>query len=78
MTLCFIYNAWAIPFRQFFKHYQQPQHLKIWFSLDYLADFLYLFDIMVIKYRIMFMRNGFWVKDKKELGEDSIRNFSQR
>ena len=67
ITFCFIYNAWAIPLRQFFKHYQKPEHLKVWLFLDYLADLIYLLDLVVVKYRIMIMRNGFWVKDKREL-----------
>ena len=67
VTSCFIYNAWAIPLRQFFKHYQTPEHLKVWLFLDYLSDLIYLLDLVVVKYRIMVMKNGFWVKDKKEL-----------
>lgn len=69
ITFCFIYNAWAIPLRQFFKHYQKPEHLKVWLFLDYLADLIYLLDLVVVKYRIMIMRNGFWVKDKRELSK---------
>ena len=74
ITVCFIYNAWAIPLRQFFKRYQQPHHLRVWLFLDYFADLLYLLDIVVFKYRIMFMKNGFWVKDKRELGSKIIES----
>ena len=65
VTSCFIYNAWAIPLRQFFKHYQTPEHLKVWLFLDYFSDLIYLLDLVVVKYRIMVMKNGFWVKDKR-------------
>ena len=47
----------------------------MWLFLDYFADLLYLLDIVVFKYRIMFMKNGFWVKDKKELGSKIIESF---
>ena len=69
LTSCFIYNAWAIPLRQFFKIYHQPQHYAMWFCFDYLADLVYILDIVLFKYRVMFMKNGFWVKDRKELGK---------
>ena len=39
----------------------------MWLFLDYLADLIYLLDLVVVKYRIMVMRNGFWVKEKREL-----------
>ena len=35
--------------------------------MDYLSDLIYLLDLVVVKYRIIVMKNGFWVKDKKEL-----------
>ena len=72
LTSCFIYNAWAIPLRQFFKIYHQPQHYAMWFCFDYLADLIYILDIVLFKYRVMFMKNGFWVKDRKELGKIQI------
>ena len=73
--MCFIYNAWCIPLRQFFKRYQQSDSIKMWLFLDYLVDSIYLFDIFVFKYRIMFMKNGFWVKDKKELGKVFVNEY---
>ena len=47
----------------------------MWLFLDYLVDSIYLFDIFVFKYRIMFMKNGFWVKDKKELGKVFVNEY---
>ena len=75
ITSCFIYNAWAIPLRQFFKHYQKPEHLKVWLFLDYFADLIFLLDLVVVKYRIMIMKDGFWVKDKKELSRSYSKIF---
>ena len=67
VTFCFIYNAWAIPFRQFFNNYQHQGNIRLWLIADYLSDFVFLLDMLMIKYRIMFMKNGFWVKDHREL-----------
>ena len=69
VTFCFIYNAWAIPFRQFFNNYQHQGNIRLWLISDYLSDFVFLLDMLMIKYRIMFMKNGFWVKDHRELCE---------
>ena len=63
MATCFIYNAWVIPFRYFFKEYQTEENKILWFFFDYcVADFLYLLDILFFKYRVMYMEKGFWVK----------------
>ena len=63
MATCFVYNAWVIPFRYFFSEYQNDDNIKYWFFFDYLvADMLYLLDILLFKYRVMYMENGFWVK----------------
>ena len=65
MAICFIYNAWVIPFRYFFHEYQTSENIHIWFLVDYLVvDLLYLLDIVLFKYRVMYMENGFWVKVK--------------
>ena len=63
MATCFVYNAWVIPFRYFFSEYQNDDNIKYWFFFDYLvADMLYLLDILLFKYRVMYMEKGFWVK----------------
>ena len=63
MSVCFLYNAWAIPFRYIFSEYQTEDNYHVWFIIDYcIVDIFYLVDILVFKYRIMYMENGFWVK----------------
>ena len=63
MAACFLYNAWVIPFRYIFCEYQTNQNYHIWFIIDYLVvDLLYIVDILVFKYRLLYMENGFWVK----------------
>ena len=62
MTCCFVYNAWVIPLRQFFSQYQTQSNLGLWLGLDYTADLFYLLDIGLVKYRLIFMDDGFWVK----------------
>ena len=43
--------------------YQNDDNIKYWFFFDYLvADMLYLLDILLFKYRVMYMEKGFWVK----------------
>ena len=65
MATCFVYNAWVIPFRYFFHEYQTKENRHIWFFFDYfVADMLYLLDIILFKYRVMYMEKGFWVKVK--------------
>ena len=63
MTLCFLYNAWVIPFRYIFSEYQTEDNYHVWFIIDYcIVDLAYLVDVLVFKHRIMYMENGFWVK----------------
>ena len=63
MSVCFLYNAWVIPFRYIFSEYQTEDNYHVWFIIDYcIVDIFYLVDILVFKYRIMYMENGFWVK----------------
>ena len=63
MATCFVYNAWVIPFRYIFREYQTTENIKTWFFVDYfVVDMLYLLDIILFKYRVMYMENGFWVK----------------
>ena len=69
VTLCFLYNAWAVPFRQFFTNCQHEGNIRLWLLADYTADLVYLLDILLVKYRILVMRDGFWVKDRKELSK---------
>lgn len=57
-----LYNAWVIPLRSTFP-YQSPESRTYWMICDYLADFIYVLDIVIVQPRIMFLSEGFWIKD---------------
>ena len=46
MSLAFLYNFWVIIYRTAFDEITTSTIL-IWFLLDYLADFVYLMDILI-------------------------------
>lgn len=62
VSLSFLYNAWVIPLRSSFP-YQTPENTKYWIAVDICADVIYLIDILFVKHRIMYLFEGFWVKD---------------
>ena len=35
--------------------------------MDYFGDLIYVIDMLLYKSRLMFMENGFWVKNKRRL-----------
>lgn len=63
VSMTFLYNAWVIPLRSTFP-FQTPENTNIWLAIDFCADVIYLLDIVLIKHRIMFLHEGFWVRDK--------------
>ncbi|XP_055627459.1 cyclic nucleotide-gated cation channel beta-3 isoform X2 [Toxorhynchites rutilus septentrionalis] len=62
VSLSYLYNAWVIPLRSSFP-YQTPENTKYWIAVDICADIIYLIDILFVKHRIMYLFEGFWVKD---------------
>ncbi|TRY76858.1 hypothetical protein TCAL_03522 [Tigriopus californicus] len=66
-ALVFLYNAWVIPLRFFFPFVQSPDNLFMWLFCDYCGDLVYLLDLLVFKRRLLYMENGFWVKDRRRL-----------
>ncbi|XP_020707806.2 cyclic nucleotide-gated cation channel beta-3 [Athalia rosae] len=62
VTLCFTYNCCVIPLRSTFP-YQTISNARKWMVCDYLADIIYLVDIVFVRPRVMFLEDGFWVKD---------------
>ena len=46
VSLAFLYNFWVIIYRTAFDEITTSTIL-IWFLLDYLADFVYLMDILI-------------------------------
>lgn len=66
-AMVFLYNAWVIPLRAVFPFAETSRNVAAWFVCDYIGDLIYLLDMFVYKRRLMFMENGFWVKNKKRL-----------
>ncbi|CAD6200168.1 unnamed protein product [Caenorhabditis auriculariae] len=65
VTFAFLYNVFCIPLRSSYP-YQTSSNWIYWFCMDCIADFIYLFDMIMIKPRLRFMRGGIQVKVQKE------------
>lgn len=62
--MAYMYNSWVIPLRSTFP-YQTPQNIQNWMIFDYVADVVYLLDLLFIKPRVMYLSDGFWIRDNK-------------
>ena len=71
-----LYNAWVIPLRFAFGSTYQPEDSGLtWAALDYFCDGIYIFDMVVIKTRIMFLNeSGIFERDRKKI----VRNYVQK
>lgn len=65
MSVCFMYNAAVIPLRAVFP-YQTKENVHIWQYFDFIADLVYVIDIIAFKSHRKFLREGFWIKDPVE------------
>lgn len=70
--MVFLYNAWVIPLRAIFPFAYTSRNVYTWFIADYIGDLIYILDMFVYKSRLMFMENGFWVKNKKRLSRQYV------
>lgn len=61
-ALAVLYNAWVIPLRSTFP-YQTKNNRVFWMIFDYLADLIYVIDVFVVQPRIMYLHEGFWIKE---------------
>lgn len=61
-ALAVLFNAWVIPLRSTFP-YQTASNRAVWMTFDYLADLIYLIDVFVVQPRIMYLHEGFWIKE---------------
>ena len=61
VSISYVYNACVIPLRSVFTKYQTDDNLAWWLTADYLADFIYIGDIVIFKSRVMYLDNGFWI-----------------
>ncbi|RZC40076.1 cyclic nucleotide-gated cation channel beta-1 [Asbolus verrucosus] len=66
-----MYNAWVIPLRSTFP-YQTPENRPIWMAFDYIADVVYIIDMVFIQPRIKYLNEGFWVTDMAQLRHNYI------
>ena len=76
--MVFLWNAWVIPYRSVFyllenESTKSSNSLWIWLVFDYLGDAIYLLDLLFYKHRVLYMENGFWVKDKRRLTQHYIK-----
>lgn len=72
VTMSFVYNAYCIPFRVSFP-FQTPENTPVWLAMDYCCDVIYLLDIVFVKHRLIYLYDGFWVKDKSMTRQNYIR-----
>ena len=47
--------------------------LAAWLLFDVVCDSVYLLDLMWYKHRLMFIENGFWVRDRAKITQHYIR-----
>lgn len=71
-AMAVMYNAWVIPLRSTFP-YQTPQNRPVWMAFDYIADFVYLLDMILIQPRVKYLNEGFWVTDMAQLRHNYIK-----
>uniref|UniRef100_A0A915KFY3 Cyclic nucleotide-binding domain-containing protein n=1 Tax=Romanomermis culicivorax TaxID=13658 RepID=A0A915KFY3_ROMCU len=74
VSMSFLYNAFAIPLRAAYP-YQTEENLPIWMCFDYISDLIYLIDVIFVKTRIRFMKDGLPVKDVKVLAKRYLNSW---
>uniref|UniRef100_A0A1A9WGF9 Cyclic nucleotide-binding domain-containing protein n=1 Tax=Glossina brevipalpis TaxID=37001 RepID=A0A1A9WGF9_9MUSC len=72
VSISFLYNAWVIPLRSAFP-FQTPENTNMWLIMDFCADIIYLLDVIFFKHRLMYLFEGFWVKDKNLTRKNYMR-----
>ncbi|KAH8400861.1 hypothetical protein KR009_001505, partial [Drosophila setifemur] len=72
VSLSFLYNAWVIPLRASFP-FQTKENTNIWLACDFCADIVYLLDVVFFKHRVMYLFEGFWVKNKNLTRKNYMR-----
>lgn len=72
-AMAVLYNVFFIPLRSTFP-YQTPNNRAAWMFFDYSADLIYILDMVLIQPRIMFLSDGFFVKDINFTKQNYLRN----
>ncbi|XP_060517938.1 cyclic nucleotide-gated cation channel beta-1 isoform X2 [Cylas formicarius] len=73
VTMAVLYNIWVIPLRSTFP-YQTSKNRLWWMAFDYVADIIYILDIIIVQPRIKYLNEGFWVSDAKLLRQNYVKN----
>ncbi|XP_051739016.1 cyclic nucleotide-gated cation channel beta-3 [Ctenopharyngodon idella] len=63
VTIAFNYNLWFVPVRMAFP-YHNPEVIPLWFTLDIIADIIYVIDIIVFQPRLQFCKGGDIIYDR--------------
>ncbi|XP_055380373.1 cyclic nucleotide-gated channel rod photoreceptor subunit alpha-like [Condylostylus longicornis] len=72
VSVTFLYNAWVIPLRSAFPT-QTEENTSSWLIADFCADSIYLIDVLFVKHRVMYLFEGFWVKNKDSTRKNYMR-----
>lgn len=70
-----LYNAFVIPLRSSFD-YQDASNRAVWMLFDYICDCIYIADIFLVQPRIVYLSEGFWMKDINFTKQNYRRNVS--
>lgn len=73
--LCYIYNCWVIPLLTFFP-YRTADNESAWFYVECAVDAAYVLDLLLIKPRVMYLEDGFWVRNTKSLRQKYISSIT--
>ena len=65
VSIAFIYNFWVIVYRFAFQEIS-AENISVWFTLDYLADFIYILDI-AFHFRTGYLEDGVLQTDATKL-----------
>lgn len=57
VTIAFNYNLWFIPVRMAFPCHT-PASIPLWFTIDVLADLVYIIDMIIFQQRLQFCKAG--------------------
>lgn len=57
VTIAFSYNLWFIPVRMTFPCHT-PGSIPLWFTVDVLADLIYIIDMIIFQPRLQFCKTG--------------------
>lgn len=72
VSMTFLYNAWVIPLRSTFP-FQTVANTNAWLCADFCADVIYLIDVVLMKHRVMYLYEGFWVRNKNMTRKNYMR-----